>query len=318
MSTKQELFTKVTGLTFNPDKITDPVKLAWLIPDGAMLESKSGRRYEMTQEFMEEAGLPIDGKVTTIVESTANNENPKTKPAGKGWKKVVDAEAYTEDPSYIESIEYDYVYDEASWNASEASGALSKYHAKYPEEDWWNNTANRACNYNDRIYLGTLVEAEASANVSATVAWASEAAQKITIDGVDYFGAIFYGFEPQDVVLFNDVALTEAADKTLQISSISYSSDCGRSWAGALNAPGAQYPWVCPNFTTDVNGTVIFRYEGADDVKPWDDKVFHAGDWGCESVAKLFGDDFDIAKFTMVIEVPGAVHEEEYHWERTV
>jgi len=339
MATKQELFTKVTGLTFDVEKITDPVKLAWLIPDGAMLDGTEGRKFQEAQEFMSAAGIDISGKVTAMVESTINNDDPKKKPAGKGWKKVVDQEAveaveehwiyngetFLEDPTYSESTEYDYVYDEASWNASEADGALAKYHAKYPEEDWWNNTANRACNYNDRIYLGTLVEAEASANVSATVAWASSAAQKITIDGVDYYGAIFYGFDPQDVVLFNDVALTESANKTLQISSISYSSDCGRSWAGASNNPGAQYPWVCPNFSEDVNAKVIFRYEGAEDATPWDDKVFHAGDWGCESVAKLYGAEFDIAKFTMVLEKVGVEHveaveaqEEQYHWERTV
>ena len=330
MTEKQRLFTKITGLTFDVEKVSAE-KLSWLIPDGKMLDNSEGKRFVETRAFMEEAGLPVAGKVTTEVEK----KYTKNKPAGEGWKKVIDVEGvegvvehwildgveYAEDPTYVTSDSYDYVYDEASWNASETSGALAKYHTKYPEEDWWNNTANRACNYNDRVYVGTLDGVE----VEAAATWASEAAQKLVIDGVTYYGAIFYGFDPCDVALFNDVALTESADKTLVITSVGYSEDCGRSWAGAVNNPGAQYPWVCPNFDTDVNAMVIFRYEGAEDARPWGDKVFHEGDWGCESVVKVFGADFDLAKFTMVLEKVGVEHveaveavEEQYHWERTV
>ena len=350
MGNLNKTFLKVTGNTWDVEKLVnegkiDAKKLSWMIPDGAMLNNSYNQKYQETQEFMTAAlavGLELTAKVTPKIERTADNV---AKPKGKGWRKVVTVEAqeaseavaeywtldgqnYDEDPTYVESNAYDYVYDEASWNASEANGALAKYHEKYPEEDWWNNTENRACNYNDRIYIGTLVDAEASANVSATVAWASDNAQKITIDDIDYYGAIFYGFEPQDVVLFNDVTLTENANKTLQISSISYSNDCGRSWAGATNNPGAQYPWVCPIFTEDVNAKVIFRYEGANDVKPWGDKVFNAGDWGCESVAKTFGNDFNIDNFKMILEKQGVEHheavpaheavEEVYHWERDI
>ena len=279
----RQLFTKVTGLTFDPSNLSEE-KLAWLIPDGAMLEGENNRRAELTKEFMEDAGLDLSEKFSDV--------EPEEKPE----EPVVPAEPVEE-----ESTAYDYVWDEASWNESEANGALAKYHAKYPEEDWWNNAANRACNYNDRVYIGTLIDSEASANVSASASWASEAAQKLVIDGVEYYGAIFYGFEPQDVALFNDVALTESANKTLSISSITYSSDCGRSWAGAVNNPGAQYPWVCPNITENVNAKIRFEYEGADPVYPWGDKLFNAGDWGCESVAKLFGIDFDINKFKMIL-----------------
>ena len=200
-------------------------------------------------------------------------------------------------PPEEESDSYDYVHDEASWNESEANGALKKYHEKYPEEDWWNNAADRACNYNDRLYNGTLDSEE----VEAGVEWASDNAQKITINGVVYYGAIFYGFVPQDVELFNDVDLTESAGKVLLISEITYNSDCSRCWKGAVKNPGAQYPWVCPIFDEDVNAKVVFRYEGAEDEMPWGDKVFHDGDWGCESVAKVYGEDFDIAKFKMIL-----------------
>lgn len=200
-------------------------------------------------------------------------------------------------PPEEESDEYDYVYDEASWNESEANGALKKYHEKYPEEDWWNVKENRACNYNDRLYVGTIDGEE----VNAGVKWVSDAAQSLTIDGTVYYGHIFYGFTPEDVELFEDAELTESTGKILVITEITYSDDCERCWEGAINNPGAKYPWVCPNFTEDVNAQVIFRYEGFDDVQPWGTKVFHDGGWGCESVAKLYGDDFDIEKFKMIL-----------------
>lgn len=330
-------FYKATGNTWDAEKLLNEgkiskEKLAWMIPDGAMLDNIESPKFSLAKEFMEVAGIPTTGKVNIRIEKTENNVE---KPEGEGWKKVITVTAveghaeywvlagveYNEDPTYIESDSYDYVFDETSWNESEADGALAKYHEKYPEEDWWNNSANRAVNYNDRVYVGTIDDVE----VTATATWASEAAQKLTIDGVDYYGAIFYGFDPQDIALFNDIALTESADKTLVITSIGYSEDCGRSWAGAVNNPGAQYPWVCPIFDTDVNAKVIFRYEGANDAKPWGDKVFNAGDWGCESVAKIFGNDFDINKFSMILEQQGVEHfeavepvEEVYHWEREI
>lgn len=64
--TKQELFTKVTGLTFDVEKITDPEKLAWLIPDGAMLENSEGRKAKETSEFMDLAGIDKTKKFSTI------------------------------------------------------------------------------------------------------------------------------------------------------------------------------------------------------------------------------------------------------------
>lgn len=66
MATKQELFTKVTGLTFDVEKITDLDKLAWLIPDGAMLDNPEGRKAKETKEFMALVGLSEDSKFSTV------------------------------------------------------------------------------------------------------------------------------------------------------------------------------------------------------------------------------------------------------------
>lgn len=350
--TKQELFTKVTGLTWDVEKLANmsDEKKKWLIPDGVILENAEGLKFKLTKEFAEEIGIDINDKVSTaeIVETL---DHEPTAEDGEGWVKVIDVPAseaveaheayyrivgdetnteYAEDPTYEVFNNYEFINDETSWNASYANGTLKVYYEKYPEEDCWNNTQNRACNYNDRVYEGTIDEAEVTANAT----WASEAAQKITIDGVDYYGAIFYGFEPQNVALFNDVALTESADKTLVITSIHYSAECGQSWNGAVNAPGAALPWawIGFNYAGDVNAKVIWRYEGAEDIKPWDDELFGANgtkQYGWESVTKKYGAEFDINKFQMVLEKQIEVEfveaveakdavEEQAHWERKV
>jgi len=75
MATKQELFTKVTGLTFDVEKITDSEKLAWLIPDGAMLNNVDGRKAKETKEFMNIAGLDENSKFSTVEVDYDDEEN---------------------------------------------------------------------------------------------------------------------------------------------------------------------------------------------------------------------------------------------------
>ena len=90
---------------------------------------------------------------------------------------------------------------------------------------------------------------------------------------------------------------------------------CPQCWQGAINAPGAKYPWIVPYFTRDVNSKLIFKYDGKEDVMPWGDAVFGVGDgrkqWGCASIPVEFNDDsfdikgqnlFDINKFKMILE----------------
>jgi len=67
MATKQELFTKVTGLTFDVEKYLEshePEQLAWLIPDGAMLDGE-GRKKDDTLALLEELGLDKESKFST-------------------------------------------------------------------------------------------------------------------------------------------------------------------------------------------------------------------------------------------------------------
>lgn len=72
MATTQELFTKVTGLTWDVEsliaegKITKE-KLAWLVPDGAMLEGdvETNRKRKETAEFLEAVDIDSDLKFST-------------------------------------------------------------------------------------------------------------------------------------------------------------------------------------------------------------------------------------------------------------
>ena len=182
----------------------------------------------------------------------------------------------------VEDITFDFIHDQDSWEASYANGVLKKYYEKYPEEDWWNTVADRACNYNDRVYEGTIDEEV----VTCSVAWASDDAQKITINSVDYYGAIFYGFEPEDVALFNDIDLTDSAEKTLHITSIHYNDDCEQCWKGAINAPRAIFPWVAVNSWNGIMGLTI----GETTVYPWGEEEI-SKEWGIASLPKEFGTD---------------------------
>ena len=131
-----------------------------------------------------------------------------------------------------ESMLYDFVYDEPTWNNSFTNGVLKKYYEKYPDEDRWNQREHR---------------------------WAT-AADKVNGEWPDY---------------------------------------CVQCWEGAVNAPDAKFPWVCPNFNTDVNAQIVFKYDGFEDVKPWGNNVFGVGRktdgtdrmWGIASVAEEFGNN---------------------------
>lgn len=59
MASKQELFTKVTGLTCNVEDITDESLLSWVIPAGAMLggDIDKNQKAKDTLELCEALGV---------------------------------------------------------------------------------------------------------------------------------------------------------------------------------------------------------------------------------------------------------------------
>ena len=44
---------------------------------------------------------------------------------------------------------------------------------------------------------------------------------------------------------------------------------CVRCWLGALNAPGAKYPWCAVAVPNPFSGTIRFNYDGGEGVYPW-------------------------------------------------
>lgn len=153
------------------------------------------------------------------------------------------------DRHYEVSNSFDYIHDEASWNASYNNGGLKLYYEAYPDEDRYNFNENRP----------------------------AIASDKVDGEWPDY---------------------------------------CPHCWKGAIEAPGAKYPWIVPYFTTDVNSKIIFSYQGKDDVRPWGDRIFGKGndhkEWGCASIPVELGEEFlldedgnttfELSKFTMTLE----------------
>lgn len=101
--------------------------------------------------------------------------------------------------------------------------------------------------------------------------------------------------------------------------------NCIHCWQGAINAPGAKYPWIVPHFDLIENAKITFEYEGKEPVKPWGDTLFSDVDgnkkWGCASVPVELGEEFildnqghttfDIDKFKMKLERQDVVYHEE-------
>ena len=91
------------------------------------------------------------------------------------------------------SKNYNYVWNEETWNNSYNNGGLKLYYEAYPDEDRWNEQEQRPARSTDKV--------------------AGE-----------------------------------------------WPSYCIQCWKGAINAPGAKFPWIVPYFTEDVNSKIIFAY----------------------------------------------------------
>ena len=343
MSDLQKLFTKVTGLTFSVDKIPAE-KLAWYIPDGAMLDNNDSEKLKVTSEFMESAGIDMSEKVTSIIESTLNNEDPKVKPEGDGWKKVVDVEAveeviekwilngteYNSDPTFESLESFEVISDESSWNASFANGILKLYYEKNPSEDVWNNNESRACNFNDKVYTAKVyTDASGEGDFEEKqfkALWLSDEVQQIIEIGGDanvYYIPMFYDVPAQLFEMFCNAPggyaakaadLTDSSAHYIKIVSAAFGGEgVGPAYAGWI-ANGAQIPWICIDFTeSDPGVKVIFKYEGKSDVYPWNDNLFGNGEghkaWGIASLPQEFGEGTtDVSKLQIVFEHQGVEH----------
>lgn len=76
--------------------------------------------------------------------------------------------------------------------------------------------------------------------------------------------------------------------------------NCVRCWQGAVNAPGAKFPWIVVKYDGLIPSTITFKYNYPDgsvkSVNPWGNKIFGGSEdeprriWGVASVASEFED----------------------------
>lgn len=87
----------------------------------------------------------------------------------------------------------------------------------------------------------------------------------------------------------------ETGDYVLDENGSYIYDNCERCWLGAVNAPGAKYPWIGISFDEDVHSAIKFKYNYPDgsvkEALPWGNKTFGAGSWGVASVAAEFEDN---------------------------
>jgi hypothetical protein len=185
----------------------------------------------------------------------------------------------------VETIaDYDYIWNESTYNSAMSNEPLQAYYEDHPEEDCWNTAENRPVNYNDRKYTGTIDDVE----TSGTAKWESDNAQMITIGNDAYYAPIFYGFDPQTVELYNDAELTESAGKSFVITKVSYDDNCPHSW-NAVNKDA--FPWVVVELPKPFEGTVKFVYDETNVVEKTKSA---AHGYYIEQVAELFGSEYKL------------------------
>lgn len=279
--TNQELFTKVTGLTWNVNLLNNmsEEKLLWLIPDGAML-SRSGRKQEFTKQLLEELSINIESKIST-------EELIKDK---------------TSEESTIIAV-WDYIWNEETWNTSytKDNSALAAYYENNPDEDLWNETENRAANFNDKRYT---IEIYGNAEMTSDFTekqfdalWVSDTIQKLTNseDNTEvYYTDMFYSLDENAHELFLNSEMTETANKFAKFNSFNF-TNCTHCWGGAINAPGASYPWCVVNLDKPTTGVIKLEYDGGEVVYPWGNKnkEFTKGYAIC-SIPNEFGEEYKL------------------------
>ena len=248
----------------------------------------------------------------------------------------------------VESNVYEYIYNKASWEASYADGVLKEYYTLYPNEDLWNFDTNSAPGFNDKIYtceVYTDAACEGEYEVKQFHAqWYSDNGVQRIYDVedplVDYYIPTFFDTPTQIFELFAGAEggyvatpddLVYPAGKWIKVKEVSFGGPNVRpAWEAAVQAPGAQFPWIALKVENVENQIVKFEYEGKDPVYPWGEKRFGLGGkaWGIASVAKEWeengfliqenannGDEswsndengFDISKFKLVLVTPSSV-----------
>lgn len=262
--------------------------------------------------------------------SVGDIQTPASEAISEHW--IMNDQTYNEDPTYEELTTFETISDEASWNESYANGVLKKYYTKNPSEDVWNINENRACNFNDKIYTVEQyndADCEGEYEVKQYKAqWYSDNGIQKIIDvndnSIEYYIPTFFD-TPSDIFeLFGGAEggyvatpenLIDSCDKWIKVKNVSFGGEgVGPAYAGWI-ANGAQIPWICINFNNDANVKPIFKYEGKEDVMPWNDIVFGTGEghkeWGIASLPQEFGEgSYDVANLQIILEHQDVEHVE--------
>lgn len=225
-------------------------KLMKSVKHTSVAEDKEKNNWEYDPEI-DNTEVFEDDEVNPNIEEPKKKEDKKDEPKQEEDLPSVD-DVVEEEASWV------YVNNEESWNESYTNGALKDYYEANPTEDLWNSLANRAANYDDRVYEGTL-DGESTA---CSVKWASDNAQKLIFSTGEYYAAIFYELEPKDIELFTDIELTVSAGKTFNATSVHYSDSCQHSYQGAVNAPESTLPWVVISIPKGFTGVIKCDYKG--------------------------------------------------------
>ena len=248
----------------------------------------------------------------------------------------------------VESDVYEYIYDKTSWEASYNDGVLKEYYTKYPNEDLWNFDTNSAPGFNDKIYtceVYTDAECEGEYVVKQYHAqWYSDNGVQRIYDVedpvTDYYIPTFFdtpstifqlyaGAEGGYVATPDD--LVYPTGHYIKVKEVNFGGPNVRpAWEAAVQAPGAQFPWIALKVENVSNQIVKFEYEGKTPVYPWGENRFGLGGkaWGIASVAKEWEENgfliqenanngneswsndengFDIDKFKLVLVTPSSV-----------
>lgn len=194
----------------------------------------------------------------------------------------------------VTPIDFIVVHNEESWNEAYGDGEttpLAKYYKQYPNEDLWNQTENRACNFNDKVYVGTIDgnDVEYQTFWYEQAPWTDPAVQKITNlndPNEQYFMEMFSdGFEGHTYELYTDYLLTQSAGKSLTINSWHWSGECVHCWNGTINAPGAKLPWAVVDSWNGVLGLTVEDVT----VYPWGEESM-SKEWGVASLPVEFAE----------------------------
>ena len=86
-------------------------------------------------------------------------------------------------------------------------------------------------------------------------------------DGLSPYKEDLWNTVEQRPANWNDIE-KDGDGKPIEYEDGYHYANCERCWLGAINAPGAAYPWCGVKFTA-FNGTIKFNYDGGEAVYPW-------------------------------------------------